>query len=96
MIKALENALGVNISDPAELRTLVTDFYKSLYTSAGVSNVDQVLQHVPTKVTQSMNEALVAPYTREEVKTALFQMAPTKAPGLRESWIRGSSDSRTI
>jgi len=81
MIKALENALGVNISDPAELRTLVTDFYKSLYTSAGVSNVDQVLQHVPTKVTQSMNEALVSPYTREEVKIALFHMAPTKAPG---------------
>ena len=28
-----------------------------------------------------MNEALVAPYTQEEVKTTLFQMAPTKAPG---------------
>ena len=62
MIKALENALGVNVSDPAELRTLVTDFYKSLYTSAGVTNLDQVLQHVPVRVTQSMNEALVPVY----------------------------------
>ena len=28
-----------------------------------------------------MNEKLIAPYTEQEVKTALFQMFPTKAPG---------------
>lgn len=43
--------------------------------------MEQVLQHVPTKVTQNMNDMLMAPYTQEEVKTTLFQMGPTKAPG---------------
>jgi hypothetical protein len=28
-----------------------------------------------------MNETLNAPYTAEEVKVALYQMFPTKAPG---------------
>ena len=34
-----------------------------------------------TKVSAEMNDLLVAPYMKEEVKTALFQMFPTKAPG---------------
>lgn len=72
MIKALANSLGVSVNDPAELRTMVTDFYKSLYTTEGVSSMDEVLQHVPNKVTQNMNEILLASYTKEEVKTALF------------------------
>lgn len=40
-----------------------------------------VLDTVPAKVTHEMNEALNAPYTTKEVKTALFQMGSTKAPG---------------
>ena len=43
--------------------------------------MEAVLNCVPTKVTAEMNELLVAPYKEEEVKTALFQMFPTKAPG---------------
>ncbi|CAM8983085.1 unnamed protein product [Rhodiola kirilowii] len=29
-----------------------------------------------------MRQELLRPYTREEIKKALFQMAPTKAPGI--------------
>ena len=43
--------------------------------------MEAVLQHVPRKVTPDMNGNLCAPYTNEEVKAALFQMFPTKAPG---------------
>ena len=38
------------------------------------------LQTTPCKVTREMNEKLMAPYSAEEVKRALFQMFPTKAP----------------
>lgn len=43
--------------------------------------MDQILKHVPVKVTAAMNEQLLAPYDEKEVKTVLFQMFPTKAPG---------------
>ncbi|XP_073354989.1 uncharacterized protein [Aegilops tauschii subsp. strangulata] len=49
MIKALANSPGAIIDDPAELRVMVADFYKNLYTSEGVSDMDRVLQHVPDK-----------------------------------------------
>ena len=41
-----------------------------------------VLDTVPAKVTAAMNESLVAPFDKDEIKRALFQMFPTKAPGL--------------
>jgi hypothetical protein len=59
---------------------MVTDFYSTLYTSEGVQGVGNVLEHVPQRVTPDINSALCAPYTSKEVKTALFQMFPTKAP----------------
>ena len=81
MIKALQNSLGVMSDDPEELKSLVHEFYETLYTSEGVNNMEAVLSCVPTKVTDEMNELLTAPYKGEEVKAALFQMFPTKAPG---------------
>lgn len=57
------------------------EFYEDLYRSEGVTNMEAVLEHVPRKVTPNMNEILCADYKEEEVKTALFQMFPTKSPG---------------
>ncbi|XP_020153536.1 uncharacterized protein [Aegilops tauschii subsp. strangulata] len=62
------------------MEQMANDFYQQLYTSEGVHNMEQVLETVPTKVTQEMNELLNAPYSQKEVKIALFQMFPTKAP----------------
>ena len=56
-------------------------FYQDLYTFKGVQGLDEVLAHVPCKLTAAMNDILCAPYTKDEVKNALFQMFPTKAPG---------------
>ena len=81
MIKALADSLGVVTEAPGALRALVTDFYKRLYTSEGVTGIEDVLSKVPAKVTEEMNAMLLVPYTKEEVKSALFQMVPTKAPG---------------
>ena len=81
MTKALQNSLGVLSDDPNELKAMVQDFYKSLYTSKGAHNMDVVLDTVPTKVSVEMNELLCAPCTKEEAKVALFQMFPTKASG---------------
>jgi hypothetical protein len=81
LIKSLTRADGQVIEDKEELMEMTSEFYKNLYTSEGVHDMHKVLDHVPRKVTTEMNDLLTAPYTREEVKKALFQMFPTKAPG---------------
>jgi hypothetical protein len=64
-----------------EMGVMATEFYKTLYNSEGTSGMDRVLDTVPANVTAEMNENLIAPFEQEEIKRALFQMFPTKAPG---------------
>ena len=63
-----------------ELHTIVTNFYSNLFASGGTNNMEVVLSTVPVKVTADMNRILLDPYKEGEVKDALFQMFPTKAP----------------
>ena len=51
---------------------LASAFYKDLYTSEGTEDMESVLSTVPVKVTVAMNEQLMKPFEKEEVKTALF------------------------
>jgi len=66
--------------DLQEMGNLISSFYKELYTSEGTEDMASVLNTMPTKVTPDMNDQLLAPFTEKEVKEALFQMFPTKAP----------------
>ena len=80
LIKALQRPDGQVTDDPTEMQQLALEFYKNLYTSEGIQGLQEVLEHVPVKVTAAMNASLLAPYDEKEVKSALFQMFPTKAP----------------
>jgi hypothetical protein len=55
-------------------------FYGNLFTSEPCDS-EVVLDSIQPKVTNDMNEELTKPFTDLEIKTALFQMGPTKAPG---------------
>ncbi|XP_024196014.1 uncharacterized protein LOC112199199 [Rosa chinensis] len=43
--------------------------------------LETILDSMQAKVTEEMNRDLLAPYTDGEIKTALFQMHPSKSPG---------------
>ena len=60
---------------------IVEDYFRDIYHTSYPSNIDQVVQLVEPKVTRAMNNILLLRYTVEEVRTALFQMNPSKAPG---------------
>lgn len=71
-----------------QIKGLVQQFYEKLFTSEHCDAADVVLDAIPQKITPipqkitpEMNEDLSKPYTNEEIKAALFQMGPTKAPG---------------
>jgi hypothetical protein len=72
---------GSTTTDPDEMKELARDFFQNLYTAEGTLGMNDVIDTVPSRVTAEMNASLVAPYTEEEIKKALFQMFPTKAPG---------------
>jgi hypothetical protein len=81
LIKSLTRSDGQVTEDPDEMKGMTTSFYKDLYMTEGVHEMNLVLDHVPWRVTPHMNDILTAEFTSEEVKKALFQMFPTKAPG---------------
>jgi hypothetical protein len=64
-----------------DLGRMTTRFYKDLYRSEGTSNMEMVQDTIPVKVTPAMNDGLLKPFEKKDVKEALFQMFPTKAPG---------------
>jgi hypothetical protein len=80
-IKKLVTDDGEVVEDDEGIKVLVTNFYKSLFLSSAGSRYDELLQHVPPRVTEAMNAYLLAEYTEEEVKFALDGMGDLKAPG---------------
>jgi hypothetical protein len=43
--------------------SMISNFYKNLFTSNAGGRFDELLQHVPMKVTTDMNNILLAPFT---------------------------------
>ena len=80
-ISGLKKPDGATTTDDAEMAQLTTNFYRDLYHSEGQTEMQPVLDVLPSKVTSPMNEKLISEIKQSEVKTALFQMFPTKAPG---------------
>ena len=72
---------GTRCEDQKGIQEMVHNFYLNLFSSEPSTSMDAVLDAIPAKVTAEMNKALLQDYTNEEIKTALFQMGPTKAPG---------------
>ncbi|KAL5550690.1 hypothetical protein UlMin_000866 [Ulmus minor] len=77
---------------PINLKTLlpawwilmrIGNYFGTLFSSSSPSSVDfdRVLDSIERKVTPQLNEQLEQVFEAEDVKTAVFQMAPTKIPG---------------
>jgi hypothetical protein len=80
-IKALVREDGSLCTDTAEIKVQVENFYGNLFSSEPRDSTESIIDSINGKVTADMNSSLCKPYTNEEIKTTLFQMGPTKAPG---------------
>jgi hypothetical protein len=81
-IDLLECDDGSVCGDMSETKAEIQHFYQSLYHSQGFHHMDELLHIVQPRVSDAMNDIMNREYTEEEVKAALFQMAPSKAPGV--------------
>ena len=64
------------------IATTAIAYFESLFTTSNPCRISEVTDTIATRVTDEMNQGLIAAFTKEEVVTALKQMHPTKAPGL--------------
>ena len=71
---------GVWVKD-TEMKNHILGYFSNLFTSEVNQPNHEVLSLVKRKVMNDMNRALLAPYTAEEVRKALFDIGDLKAPG---------------
>uniref|UniRef100_A0A2N9FFZ0 Uncharacterized protein n=1 Tax=Fagus sylvatica TaxID=28930 RepID=A0A2N9FFZ0_FAGSY len=64
-----------------EIANIATEYFQHMFTSSSPSEIAEVVQLVDKVVMPELNADLLLPFSPDEVKTALFQMHPSKAPG---------------
>ena len=64
-----------------ELVGVASAYFDNLFQAGVGDQMEECLNAIQSKITDDMWEVLSSEYTAEEVKVALFQMGPTKAPG---------------
>jgi hypothetical protein len=79
-ITSLDRGDGLVVTEQTAIENVVRQFYSKLFTAQESLEPGLILDHIPTKVTDLMNEVLTKPFEAEEVHKALFMMGPNKAP----------------
>jgi hypothetical protein len=80
-IKKIRDESGCIWETQTEIGGAFETYFKVLFSSGGMVEFEDYLGSVEGRISEEMNESLVRPFVEEEVRLALFQMAPMKAPG---------------
>jgi hypothetical protein len=81
LIKRLKDESGAWVDEGDNLSEHINSYFGNMFTAGVFEPDDHLLHKVKPCVTDEMNAGLCAPYTREEVKKALFNIDDLKAPG---------------
>ena len=77
----MKNANGVWVEEVDEVAEVASEYFMNIFKTSTCDRMEECLNTVNRKITDDMLEVLSRLYSSEEVKAALFQMGPTKAPG---------------
>ncbi|KAL0417207.1 UNVERIFIED_CONTAM: hypothetical protein Slati_3552600 [Sesamum latifolium] len=82
-VKRLNNEERVEVRDRKGIQEIVLNYFRSIFGSIHptVDAMEEVLGSVERRVTDAMNEALILPFSSEDVVYALKQMHPLESPG---------------
>ncbi|KAL9684952.1 hypothetical protein QQ045_022394 [Rhodiola kirilowii] len=84
-INKLKTQEGKEVNSTDDILKEFADYFHDLFQAQEMMPEEiweDVLSIVPKKVNDEMNQRLLEPYTIDEIRAALFQMHPTKAPGI--------------
>ncbi|CAM8924063.1 unnamed protein product [Rhodiola kirilowii] len=84
IINKLKTRDGKVVSSTEDILNEFADYFHGLFqaqTAMSENEWEEALNVVPRRVSDDMNRSLMEPYTVAEIRAALFQMHPTKAPG---------------
>jgi hypothetical protein len=80
-IRQLKNVAGDIVDDQGQLLNMAADYFQHLFTAEVQVPDQELIDKVQPCVSNEMNEKLLSPFSREEVKKALFNIGDLKAPG---------------
>ncbi|CAA7024087.1 unnamed protein product [Microthlaspi erraticum] len=80
-ITKIKRSDGSWAENEESIKHTATDYFSSLFTSSNPQNFDDALRYVTAKVTPAMNTSLTKPPSNDEIKKAIADMNPDKAPG---------------
>lgn len=81
-MSALKRNDGIVVTEQEEIEAVGKCFYSELFTQQEFLDVVSILDSVPVKVTDLMNDELTKPFRAEEIERALFMIGGNEAPGL--------------
>jgi hypothetical protein len=80
-IKRLKNGSDIWVEGTEMLKPLVFDYFSQLFTTEVHATDPSFLEKIQPRVTSDMNTKLLAPFTADDVKKAVFSIGDFKAPG---------------
>ena len=80
-IKKLKKDNGEVAEGEVEMATVITQYFKELFTSNAGRRTNELLEQVVPWNTPSTNDMLLQEFTKDEIKTALNSIGDLKAPG---------------
>ncbi|KAL9661048.1 hypothetical protein QQ045_025867 [Rhodiola kirilowii] len=84
-ISALVDKEGRDQSNQVDLEKVAVSYFQELFATTTRLSDSEIMNHlqcIPNAISEAHNRVLMEPYTEIEIKTALFQLYPFKAPGL--------------
>ena len=69
------------VEEVEDIAGVAHDYFEKLFMAGTSGRIEECLDTITSKITHDMPQVLGSDFSAEEIKTALFQMTPTKAPG---------------
>lgn len=80
-ILGLNNEQGVWSTKPEEIEGIIKSYFEELFATSNPTGFEEALEGIEERVSGEMNDRLEEEPSGEEIRAALFEMHPNKAPG---------------